>query len=31
MVTIQLIILVYIFSFYDRMAIKEELTFYKMI
>lgn len=31
MVTIQLIVLVYIFCFYDRMAVRQELTFYKMI
>ena len=31
MVSIQLAILLYIFSFYDRMAVRQELTFYKMI
>ena len=31
MVSVQLMILVYIFCFYDRMAIKNELTFYEMI
>lgn len=31
MVTVQLVILFYIFAFYDRMAVRQELTFYKMI
>lgn len=31
MVSVQLGILLYIFCFYDRMAVRQDLTFYKMI
>lgn len=31
MVSVQLIILLYIFTFYDKMAISEDLNFYKLI